>query len=249
MKMDNQTAESGDLFADLGEGVIGCDQHAEIIFANQLAAKLLNQRFDSLVGKCWLNLLDPRSQAIAGRLLSATFRPQDNLIEYYDLRLLAVDGHRPVISVAANLSQRLGVALVSFRDVTRERELVRTLSQTGDLLETLVEDPQDRDNMERRLQDALQKAKLSDRQAVAIELAGAAAHQLNQPLTSIMGYASILERRVSDDERMQKAVSVINRETVRMAEIVKRLGRITEYETERYVGNTTILGLPEHGEG
>ena len=45
--------------------------------------------------------------------------------------------------------------------------------------------------MEERLASAQEKLAVSEKQAVAMELAGAAAHELNQPLTSVMGYAQI----------------------------------------------------------
>ena len=49
--------------------------------------------------------------------------------------------------------------------------------------------------MEQRLLDAQQKLQLSEKQALVAELAGAAAHELNQPLTSIIGYAQLIERQ------------------------------------------------------
>ena len=38
-------------------------------------------------------------------------------------------------------------------------------------------------------------------------------------------------------------VQLMNREAARMAEIVKRIGRITKYETKQYVGNARIIDL------
>jgi len=44
--------------------------------------------------------------------------------------------------------------------------------------------------MEQRLAHAQEQLLSQERQAIVAELAGAAAHELNQPLTSVMGYAS-----------------------------------------------------------
>jgi signal transduction histidine kinase len=74
-------------------------------------------------------------------------------------------------------------------------------------------------------------------------LAGAAAHELNQPLTSIIGYAQLIERQSEVDAPHLRAVNVILREGDRMAEIVKKIGRITKFETKEYVGHATILDL------
>ena len=82
-----------------------------------------------------------------------------------------------------------------------------------------------------------------ERQAIIAELAGAAAHELNQPLTSVMGYAELLRRKVLGDPAACTATEVIMSEAERMAGIVRKIGRITRYETKSYVGTAKILDL------
>ena len=67
----------------------------------------------------------------------------------------------------------------------------------------ILTDLRERIRMEQRLLDAQQKLQLSEKQALVAELAGAAAHELNQPLTSIMGYAQLIERQ--SDRRTRAA--------------------------------------------
>ena len=103
--------------------------------------------------------------------------------------------------------------------------------------------------MEEKLSEAQMKVQLSERQVVAMELAGVAAHELNQPLTAILGYSEMLGKRLADsDEKLRKPVDVIVRETERMANIVRRIGQITKYETKPYVGKAQILDLGEESE-
>jgi signal transduction histidine kinase len=98
--------------------------------------------------------------------------------------------------------------------------------------------------MEQRLLDAQQKLQLSEKQALVAELAGAAAHELNQPLTSIIGYAQLIERTAQDKAAAHlRAVGVILSEAERMAGIVKKIGKITKYETTDYVGSAKMLDL------
>ena len=75
------------------------------------------------------------------------------------------------------------------------------------------------------------------------ELAGTAAHELNQPLTSVLGFAELLQRRGGGDDGTREALAAILREAERMAGIVRKIGRITRYETKEYVGNRRIVDL------
>jgi signal transduction histidine kinase len=105
--------------------------------------------------------------------------------------------------------------------------------------------------MEQRLAQAQQQILAQERQAIVAELAGAAAHELNQPLTSVMGYSELLKRRLDPQAAPYAAAQVIFNEAERMAEIVRKIGQITKYETKSYVGRARILDLdrsaPQHG--
>ena len=59
----------------------------------------------------------------------------------------------------------------------------------------------------------------------------------------MIGYAEILMRKVPEGSPLTGAASVILSESQRMAGIVKKIGRITRYETRSYVGDTQILDL------
>jgi signal transduction histidine kinase len=106
----------------------------------------------------------------------------------------------------------------------------------------LFTDLRDRLNLERRLTDAEARLLESEKSAVIVELAGTTAHELNQPLTAVMGYAELLKRKLKDGEVL-RYVNVIYAEAERMAEIVKKIGKITRYETKAYVADRKILDL------
>ena len=104
-------------------------------------------------------------------------------------------------------------------------------------------DLRERLKMEQRLLQAQEKLMITEKQAVIAELAGTTAHELNQPLTSVMGYAELLKKKMQPDDANYRAVDIILREAERMAEIVRKIGKITRYETKAYVGSTQILDL------
>ncbi|MBI3182805.1 MAG: PAS domain S-box protein [Myxococcales bacterium] len=107
----------------------------------------------------------------------------------------------------------------------------------------IFSDLRDRMQLERKLSDAQTRLEESERNAVIVALAGTAAHELNQPLTSVMGYAELLKRKLKETDFAYRPVDIIYREAERMAEIVRKIGKITRYETKSYIGAAKILDL------
>lgn len=90
---------------------------------------------------------------------------------------------------------------------------------------------------------------LTEKTALVAELAGATAHELNQPLTSIAGYAELILKRLAPDDANRRAIETIVTETERMAEVVRKIGTITRYETKPYTGSQKILDLDKASGG
>ncbi len=98
--------------------------------------------------------------------------------------------------------------------------------------------------MERQLQQANADLEATRQQVMMAELAGATAHELNQPLTSLLNYADLLSQlELPMHERAQRAIDTISQEAQRIADIVRRLGQITQYRTRGYVGQARIVDL------
>ena len=107
----------------------------------------------------------------------------------------------------------------------------------------ILADLREKLRIQQRLAEAQEKLEHSEKQAVLAELAGTAAHELNQPLTSILAYGQLLERRLDQDDPNRAAIETMSAEAERMAEIVRKIGRVTEYQTREYVGTQRILDL------
>jgi PAS domain S-box-containing protein len=105
----------------------------------------------------------------------------------------------------------------------------------GDLREQL--------RLRESLDDAYEELRAREQAEMIAELAGAAAHELNQPLTSVLGYVEILRRKFRPQMGPSPELDALEREAERMAEIVRKVGTITRYETKDYVGGSRILDL------
>src|SRR5262249_39296186 len=99
-----------------------------------------------------------------------------------------------------------------------------------------------------RLTEAEAELRAREKEALISELAGAAAHELNQPLTSVLGYGALIRRRAGDPEATLPAAAVIIHEGERMSAIVRKIGKITKYETKSYVGKARIIDLDRASE-
>jgi hypothetical protein len=58
-----------------------------------------------------------------------------------------------------------------------------------------------------------------------------------------MGYGELLIRRLAPGTPERNAAQVIMQEAERMANLVRKIGKITRYETKSYVGEQKILDL------
>jgi signal transduction histidine kinase len=140
------------------------------------------------------------------------------------VRIEAVDCNGTIfpISLTAAMIYEAGVPTATFGIFTDLRERVR---------------------VEQQLAQAQEKLAVTEKQALVAELAGATAHELNQPLTSVMGYSELLLRKLPGETPTHRAANVIHAEAQRMAEIVRKIGKLTRYETKSYVGDQRILDL------
>jgi PAS domain S-box-containing protein len=210
------------------DAVISADMTGNIILFNPGAERIYGYRADEVVGKMSVEKLYPEG---VGRQIMRMLRSPSyggvGRLELTRREILTKDGEVIPVNMTASIIYEDG----------------REVATVG-----LISDLRDRIKIEQRLLQAQEKLLISEKQALVAELAGAAAHELNQPLTSIMGYAELMKRRMKPDDPNFRAVDTVLREAQRMAEIVKKIGRITKYETKAYVGSAQILDLEKSSE-
>ncbi|HEY1550056.1 MAG TPA: PAS domain S-box protein [Kofleriaceae bacterium] len=205
------------------DAIIAADLQGRIMLFNQGAERLFGYRARDVIGKkpVW-DLYDIDGARQIMRMLRSTSYGGVGRLEQTRREVRISSGEVVPVSMTASIVYE------------GERE-VATVGILTDLRERI--------RMEQRLLDAQQKLQITEKQAVVAELAGAAAHELNQPLTSIIGYAQLIQRQSEPAAPHLRAVGVIMSEAERMAGIVKRIGRITKYETTEYVGSAKIVDL------
>jgi CheY-like chemotaxis protein len=81
-----------------------------------------------------------------------------------------------------------------------------------------------------------------ERNRTVVQMAGAASHEINQPLTVILGRLELMLRHI-EDESVLKQLETIQIQAQRVSEIVKKIGQITRHETKPYVGSSSIIDI------
>jgi PAS domain S-box-containing protein len=76
-----------------------------------------------------------------------------------------------------------------------------------------------------------------------LEMAGTAAHELNSPLFSALGTAQLALEDVHADSPLHAEIATIERNLKTMSELLRRMSRITRYESKTYVGDTSIVDI------
>jgi DNA-binding response OmpR family regulator len=91
------------------------------------------------------------------------------------------------------------------------------------------------------LQLAQERLIEQERQLAVGQLAGAAAHQLGQPLSAILLNCFLIEQLPKGDVKFGGALEGIKRDVQRMAEMINKLGQVRASEREEYMPGGEIL--------
>jgi PAS domain S-box-containing protein len=205
------------------DAIVSSDMRGRVLLFNRAAARIFGYEPIDVIGKLNVDRLYP--DGVARDVMRKIRSPEHGgrwRLEDYRVNMMGSRGEVIPVNISAALILEGGKPIGSVGVFTDVRDKLR---------------------MESRLNTAQEELREQEKSLALAQLAGTTAHELNQPLTSVIGYAEILMRKVAKESPAADAASVILSESQRMAGIVKKIGRITRYETRNYVGDTQILDL------
>lgn len=205
------------------DAIVSANLNGLVLLFNRAASRIFGYEPSEVIGKMSVEKLYP--PAVAREVMQRIRDPNTcgpGRLEDYRVDMLHSNGEIIAVKLSAALIMENERAVGSVGIFTDIREKLR---------------------MEARLTKAQEELREREKHAAVAELAGAAAHELNQPLTSIIGYAELLLRRLEQASPLHNAADIIITQAERMAEIVRKIGKITKYETKTYVGGAKILDL------
>jgi PAS domain S-box-containing protein len=220
----NQTKEFLERVIDSSpDAIVSTDMQGRVLLLNRAAQRMFGYDSPKAIGQLNAAQLYPAgtSRSVLRHLVDAR-RGGRGRLEDHRVDALSSTGER----IPASLSAAF---------IVEEGHPIGVVGIFTDLRERL--------QMERNLLAVQDELRAREKQAIVAELAGATAHELNQPLTSIIAYTELLKRTLPFEPTLSNAADIIIGEATRMAEIVRQIGRITKYETKSYVGEAKILDL------
>ncbi len=173
----------------------------KVVIANQTALHMLGfDRVEDALGMYILDLVHPDDRDRISRIIMENGFGR-GLDEIRELRALTRDGKQIWLSVMGTRIEYEGkmADLISARDITERKKMA-----------------EERQRMEEQL-------RLAGRLAAVGELAAGVAHELNNPLAAIQGFAQFLAARKDLDEGIKKDLDTIYRESQRAAKITQNL--------------------------
>jgi PAS domain S-box-containing protein len=205
------------------DAIVSSDMSGRVLIFNRAAARIFGYEPADVVGQMSVERLYP--DGVAREVMRKIRSPEHGgpyRLEDYRVNMMGSRGETIPVNISA--------ALIMDSD--------KPIGSVG-----VFTDVRDKLRMEARLRTAQEELREQEKSLALAELAGTTAHELNQPLTGVIGYAELLMKQLNAESPLFGAAEVILAESQRMASIVRKIGKITRYETRSYLGSTKILDL------
>ena len=206
------------LIESMHDGVCMVNRDFQIVLANQSLLKHLQGETDEVMGKRCYEVLQKSSKPCEGEKHPCPTRE-------------VFKTGKPASVTHCHLSKRGD-------EVFEEMNAYPIFNEEGEITHVVevMKDITERKKMEERI---LQQEKLS----VLIEMAGATAHELNQPLTVILPTLENALSKIDEHHPLHRDITTVQKQSLRMADLVKKISEITTYRTKPYVGSVQIIDI------
>lgn len=216
-------------------GIIVCRADGCIAFANELASTLLRHE---LIGHKLNTVIDIEERVLtAWRELLEGNRTSATML--FSLPPDQTHSRKARLSLQAQVLDGTfaGIedhVLIFVDDLNNKRDLLLT-----DSLDELVAETG------KELEAIQQQLIQSGKKTGMTETAGAIAHELRQPLTTVLGLIELLgvQESLSDDPQLKRSLETIQKQCLKMADIIKNMEQLVTYKTRPYVNGRNILDL------
>jgi len=209
------------------EAVVAVDRKGKILIFNEAAEKISGYRAEEVINRMSVETIYP--PGVAREIMRQLRSPEgggEGKIRDKTIEIITREGQRIPISLSGAVVYDQGEEVATIGFFMDLREKLRLQKQVAEIDGKLAE---------------------REREAALAELAGALAHELNQPLTIINSRIYMAEKMLKENDQVRTQFKYILEELERMSNIVRQIGRVTSYETKSYAGRAQIIDIGGSG--
>jgi two-component system cell cycle response regulator len=206
------------------DAIVVADDQCLIQYANPAAATLLNREVSQLIGT---PVIFPLKEGSCEEIEIQTAKDKS---AWTEICVVAIDwaGKR--------------ASLASLRDITARKRMAQSLEQTTEDLKATVS------QLSMANKQILQQQKSvieEERLNILLQMAGATAHELNQPLMSLLGNIELMRLNHGEPAKFEQSIDRIEEAGQRIADIVKKIQTIRRDELKPYLNDAAIINLDQ----
>ncbi len=233
----------------IGDAVIATDTEGQVLRMNPVAEKLtgwnlmeakgrpLNDVFE-IINEETRNTVENPVKRVLREGVAVDLANHTVLISKDGTEYPIADNGAPIRNVQGDT---IGVVLV-FRDVTEKRQAEEQLARTvHDLKQTVAELRLANQKILEQQKSVIEEERLK----VLLQMAGATAHELNQPLMALLGHIDLMEMNEDNPQKLAHYMVEIKCAGERISDIVKKIQTLRHDETKPYIGETSIINLAQ----
>jgi PAS domain S-box-containing protein len=212
------------ILQDMKEAYYEMDLTGNYTFFNDALCRQLGYSREELMGMSYKVYVPPEKSKEASEIYNRIYRTGEPA-EMLDVVQIRKDGKRIFAESSAAPIRNEKDEIIGFRGVIR--------------------DVSERKRAEEERKQMEQRAQFASRLASVGELASGVAHEINNPLTGVIGYAHLLLARKDLSRDVRRDLEIINEGAQRVAGIVKKLlvfARQTKPE-QRYVNINELIRI------
>lgn len=208
-----------DLFENAHDAIWVHDMEGNIITANQASGELTGYSLKEARTMNVRSFLTEESLALAGQVRQHLLA-REKVEQPYEQRIIRRDGTEAIVKLSTSLvfedGKPTGFQNIA-RDVTREKEMQDQLSKAYKELRESHE----------RLKESQQQLIQAEKLTSLGQLAASIAHEVNNPLSGILTYTQLLEKKIKsgnvDNEVSLSYLSKMETELVRSTRLIRNL--------------------------
>lgn len=199
--------------------------------------RIINHFSDALIltdARGVVQLVNPAAEKLFGRdvddFIGASFGFPLLAGETSELEISKTDGTRRVGEMRSVFIHWKGekTFLAAIRDITVRKQMEEDLKTAN---EKILE----------QQEELLEEERLK----VLLQMSGATAHELNQPLTVLLGNIELMRTAEADSGEMTLCMDEIERAGHRIADTIKKIQNIRHYETKPYTSGARIVNIEQ----